>query len=85
MARPTYYEPGPNEGFGISVGDYWWFDIVPERNLVPSDRRLNGVHLTRLAAIEKHIANLEEERAALNRSIARAKRLRRAWSKEPQQ
>lgn len=79
MGRSIFYEPGPNEGFGIVTGDEWTFDIVPWRNVI--DKVIQREHPTRLAAVEAHIANLEDERAGINTAIAKAKRLRRAWSK----
>jgi hypothetical protein len=79
MSRPTYYEPGPGEGFGIQVGDDWSFDVVPARNA----DRLSAIKPTRLAVVEGYLADLEIQRRYLNAAIARAKRLRRAWMHRP--
>lgn len=77
--RSLYYEAGPGEWYAVQVGDHWHFDVVPERKV--SDRDPCVRYPTRLAAIEAHITILEVERATLNGAIARAKRLRRSWSK----
>jgi hypothetical protein len=76
MGRPTYYEPGPGEGFGLQTGDHCTFDIVPARNA----DRLSPIYPTRLAVLEEYLAGLEDERRNINAAIAKAKRLRRAWS-----
>jgi hypothetical protein len=77
--RSIFFELGPNEKFGVLTYDDHGFDVVPQRNLTDHGER----YATRLEAVEAHLANLEGERRLLNRAIARAKRLRRAWRKDP--
>ncbi len=68
-------------GWTIAMGDWPHFDIEPaspNARSPHSDESLNGVHPTRLDAIEQVVADFEATRRALGEQIARAKRMRRA-------
>ncbi len=61
--------------FLVHMGDAFQFEIERGNNLQTA--LLNGEFDTKLAALDSVIASFEETRSALNKAIARAKRMRR--------